>query len=107
MQCRFGALEFVKVHGILEQRYGEEQHDQCIAHADHGAVQALHNAPHSPALKRLRAGCHQPPKLCQFAIPSGKGIVQIFYDPVLIQDFTFFPAEEMTALPESKAVISS
>lgn len=107
MQCRFGALEFVKVHGILEQRYGKEQHDQRIAHADHGAVQVLHHVPYSPALKRLRAGCHQPPKLCQLAIPSGKGIVQIFYDPVLIQDFTFFPAKEMTVLPESKAVISS
>ena len=107
VQCRFGAFEFVKVHRILEQRYGEEQHDQRIAYADHGAVKTLHHAPYSPALKRLGAGCHRLPKLCQLAIPSGKGIVQIFYDPVLVQSFTFFPAEEMTALPESKAVISS
>lgn len=64
VQCRFGAFEFVKVHRILEQRYGEEQHDQRIAYADHGAVKTLHHAPYSPALKRLGAGCHQPPKLC-------------------------------------------
>ena len=57
MQCRFGALEFVKVHGILEQRYGEEQHDQRIAYADHGTVQVLHHAPYSPAPKALSV-CH-------------------------------------------------
>jgi hypothetical protein len=97
----------VKVHGILEQRYGEKQHDQRIAYADHGAVQALHNAPHSPALKRMGAGCHQPPKLCQLAIPSGKGAVQIFDNPVLVQNFTYFRIKEMTALLKSKTVIIS
>ena len=51
VQCRFGAFEFVKVHRILEQRYGEEQHDQRIAYADHGAVKTLHHAPYSPPLK--------------------------------------------------------
>ena len=73
--------------------------------ADHRIVQALHHAPYRAALKSLGAGSHQPPKLCQFSVPGGKGIVQIFYDPVLVQSFTFFPAKEMTALHESKTVI--
>ena len=107
VQCRFGAFEFVKVHRILEQRYGEEQHDQRIAYADHGAVKTLHHAPYSPALKRLGAGCHQPPKLCQFAIPCGKRIVQIFDNPVLIQNFTYFRIKEMTALLKSRTVMIS
>ena len=98
------AFEFMEVGGVFEQRYSKEQHDQRIADADHRIVQTLHYTPYRPALKSLGTGCHQPPKLCQFAVPSGKGIVQIFYDPVLIQGFTFFPAKEMTALPESKAV---
>ena len=97
----------MEVGSVFEQRYSEEQHDQRIAYADHRIVQALHYAPYRPALKSLGAGSHQPPKLCQFAVPSGKGVVQIFYDPVLIQGFTFFPAKEMTALPESKTVIHS
>ena len=100
------AFEFMEVGSVFEQRYGKEQHDQRIAYADHRIVQALHYAPYSPALKSLGAGCHQPPKLCQFAVPSGKGIVQIFYDPVLIQGFTFFPDKKMTALLRSKTVIS-
>lgn len=72
--------------------------------ADHRIVQALHHAPYRAALKSLGAGSHQPPKLCQFAVPSGKGIVQVFYDPVLIQGFTFFRIKEMTALLKSKTV---
>ena len=72
--------------------------------ADHRIVQALHHAPYRAALKSLGAGSHQPPKLCQFAVPSGKGIVQVFDNPVLIQGFTFFPAKEMTVLLKSKTV---
>ena len=58
------AFEFMEVGSVFEQRYSEEQHDQRIADADHRIVQALHYAPYRPALKSLRAGCHQPPKLC-------------------------------------------
>ena len=98
-----GSLRTIcKKHGIKDKK----QLRNWIKwyNADHGAVQALHHAPHSPALKRLRAGCHQPPKFCQLAIPSGKGAVQIFYDPVLVQGFTCFRIKEMTALLISKTV---
>lgn len=105
MHSSLRAFEFMEVGSVFEQRYSEEQHDQRIADADHRIVQALHYAPYCAALKSLRAGCHQPPKLCQFAVPSEKGIVQIFYDPVLIQGFTFFRIKEMTALLKSKTVI--
>ncbi len=100
------AFEFMEVGGVFEQRYGKEQHDQRIAYADHRIVQTLHHAPYSPALKRLGAGCHQPPKLCQLAIPCGKRIVQIFDNPVLVQNFTYFRIKGMTALLRSKTVIS-
>lgn len=100
------AFEFMEVGSVFEQRYGKEQHDQRIAYADHRIVQALHYAPYRPALKSLGAGCHQPPKLCQFAIPSGKGVVQIFDNPVLVQNFTYFRIKGMTALLRSKTVIS-
>ena len=104
MHSSLRAFEFMEVGGVFEQRYGKEQHDQRIADADHRIVQALHYAPYCATLKSLGTGSHQPPKLCQFAVPSGKGIVQIFYDPVLIQGFTFFRIKEMTALLKSKTV---
>ena len=101
------AFEFMEVGGVFEQRYSEEQHDQHIAYANHRIVQALHHAPYRAALKTLGAGCHQPPKLCQFAIPCGKRIVQIFDNPVLIQNFTYFRIKEMTALLKSRTVMIS
>ena len=61
MDGSFRAFQLVKIHCVFAQRYSKEQHDQCIADANHTIMQCLHYAPHRAALKSLRAGCHQPP----------------------------------------------
>ncbi len=72
LPCR---IQKISAHRVLQQyvnfikinprcRRGIHIAVSHYAHADQRIVQALHYAPYSPALKSLRAGCHQPPKLC-------------------------------------------
>ena len=60
--------------------------------------------PDGAALEGLGRFRQQRPHFRHFIGPDAKGVGQIFYDPVLVQSFTFFRIKEMTALLKSKTV---
>ena len=60
--------------------------------------------PDGAALEGLGRFRQQRPHFRHFTVPNAKGVGQVFYDPVLIQGFTFFRIKEMTALLKSKTV---
>ena len=82
-QGELRALEVPEAGGALEDTDGEEEHQESIADAHQGIVDAGDDAPDVPALEGVWGLGQQGPYLGQLAVPAGQSVFQEPNDPVV------------------------
>ena len=82
-QCKLRPLQFPEGRRRGKDADCKEQYEQAVADPDQSGVDVEDHAPDLPAFEGLRGLRDQRPQLSQFIIPSGNGIFEVSYDPVI------------------------